>query len=209
MAAAGRRKRSTEPELYDFRRPMTLPREHGRVLEMAFETFTRQWGTLLTSRLRVVTHVTLESLELRSYDEYVRSLPDMTSMVLCAVEQGRSTAVLQLPLDATMIWVDHLLGGPGITTGQPERELTEIEWQLVRDLLKQALADLTYAFAAVCPLDVSVRGIQYNPQFVQAAAASEPVIVATFEVSVADRTSGATLMIPADVLLASLRAALP
>lgn len=201
-----RRKRSTTPEVYDFRRPMTLAREHGRVLEMAYETYTRQWGTLLTSRLRVVTHVTLESLEMRSYDEYVRSLPDMTVMVLCSVEQARTTAVMQLPIGSAMVWVDYLLGGPGLVVGQPEREFTEIEWHLVRDLLQQALGDLTYAFAAVCPLDVAVRSVQYNPQFVQAAAASEPVIVASFELSVADHTSTATLMIPADVLLGSLRA---
>ncbi|WP_024286284.1 flagellar motor switch protein FliM [Cellulomonas sp. KRMCY2] len=205
-AAPARRKRSTTPELYDFRRPMTLAREHGRVLEMAFETYARQWGTLLTSRLRVVTHVTLESVEMRSYDEYVRGLPDLTVMVLCSVEQARSTAVMQLPVDATMIWVDYLLGGPGLVAGQPEREFTEIEWHLVRDLLQQALGDLTYAFAAVCPLDVTARSVQYNPQFVQAAAASEPVIVATFELNVAERTSTATLMVSADVLLATLRA---
>lgn len=205
MQASTRRKRSAAPEPYDFRRPMTLAREHGRVLEMAFETFCRQWGTLLTSRLRVVAGVTLESVELRSYDEYVRSLPQTTAMVLCGVEQGRSTAVLQLPLDSTMVWIDYLLGGPGLVLDLPERDFTEIEWQLVRDLLQHALADLTYAFAAVCPLDVSIKSVQYNPQFVQAAAASEPVIVATFEMTIAERTSTATLMVPADVLLTQLR----
>ena len=40
----------------------------------------------------------------------------------------------------------------------------------------------------------------------QAAAASEAVIVSTFELAVADRTSTATLMLPADLLLSTLRA---
>ena len=203
---ARRTKRSAAPEAYDFRRPMTLAREHGRVLEMAFETFARQWSTLLTSRLRVVAQATLESVELRSYDEYVRSLPPMTVMVLCSVEQGRSTAVLQLPLDSTMVWIDYLLGGPGIAIDVPDRELTEIELHLLRDLLRHAMSDLTYAFAAICPLDVTIKSVQYNPQFVQAAAASEAVIVSTFELAVADRTSTATLMLPADLLLSTLRA---
>jgi len=200
-----RRKRSAAPETYDFRRPMTLAREHGRVLEMAFETYARQWGTQLTSRLRVVSNVTLESVEMRSYDEYVGGLPGMTTMVMCAVEPGRSTAVLQLPMDTSMVWIDHMLGGPGKPLGV-ERELTDIEWHLLRDLLQHALGDLTYAFAAVCPLDVSLKSVQYNPQFVQAVAASEPVIIATFALRVADREATATLMVQADVLLASLRA---
>ena len=200
-----RRKRSGVPETYDFRRPMTLAREHGRVLEMAFETFSRQWGTQLTSRLRVVASVTLESVEMKSYDEYVGALPAMTSMVLCGVEPGRSTGVLQLPLDMTMVWIDTMLGGPGVPL-DTERELTEIEWSLFRELLQHAVRDLSYAFTSVAPLDVQVRSVQYNPQFVQAAAASEPVIVATFALVVSEREALATLMIPADVLLASLRA---
>ena len=205
--ASSRRKRSGEPEVYDFRRPMTLAREHARALEMAFETFARQWGTLLTSRLRVVAHVSLDTVEMRSYDEYVRSLPGMTTVVLCTIDQGRSTAVLQMPVDSTMLWVDYLLGGPGLTGRVPERELTEIEWQLVRELLGPALGELSYAFASVAPLEVTIRSVQYAPQFVQAAAASEPVIIASFTMELGDQASTATFMVPAETLLASLEAA--
>ncbi len=200
-----RKKRSGEPQPYDFRRPMTLAREHGRVLEMAFETFARQWATQLTARLRVLAQVGLESVQMCSYDEYVRPLPDMTVMVLSDVDGGRSTGVLQLPVDGVMQWVDHLLGGPGLPVKGVERELTEIEWTLVRGVLRHAMGDLTYAFASVCPLELSVRGVQYNPQFVQAAAASDPVIVATFSLDVAGRTSTATLMVPAPVLLQAMQ----
>lgn len=201
-----RRKRSGAPEVYDFRRPMTLAREHARALEMDFETFARQWGTLLTSRLRVVAQVTLESVELRSYDEFVRGLPPMTTMVLCGVDPGRATGVLQMPVDTTMLWVDYLLGGPGLAGAVPERELTDIEWQLVRELLGHAVGDLGYALAAVCPIDVTVRSVQYAPQFVQAAAASEPVIIATFTMALGEHRSTTSLMIPAETLLTSLRA---
>ena len=206
QSATTRRKRSGEPEPYDFRRPMTLAREHGRVLEMAFETFGRQWATLLTSRLRLVTQLTLESVEMRSYDEYVRTLPGTTVMAMCTVEPARSTAVVQLPMDATMLWVDYLLGGPGLALDAEERELTEIEWHLTRDLFQHALGDLTYAFAAVAPLDMTVRSVQYNPQFVQAVAASEPVIVARFEVTTGEHTTTLTFMTPSDVLLAQMLA---
>lgn len=199
-AAAGR-----TPELYDFRRPMTLVREHGRVLEMAFETYARQCSTVLTSRLRVVAQVTLVGVQLSTYDEYVRPLPTPSAMILCSVEQGRSTALFQLPMDTAMLWVDYLLGGPGIVLGDLERELTDIEWRLVRDLLQLSLGDLTYAFTSITHVDASIRSVQYNPQFVQAAAASDPVLVATFELVAGDHTSTATLMFPADMLLAPLR----
>ena len=43
--ASQRRKRgSGVPEVYDFRQPMTLTREHGRALEMALQTFAQAVG---------------------------------------------------------------------------------------------------------------------------------------------------------------------
>ncbi len=205
MATTQRRKRTGTPEAYDFRQPMTLVREHARVLEMSFETFSRQLGTQLTSRLRVVSQATLSSVEMTSYDDYVRSLPVMTTFVVCGVEPGRSQAILQLPLDASMLWIDHMLGGPGLPVPNPDRELTEIEWELLRDLLHYALRDLRYAFSTVLPLDVTVRTVQYNPQFAQVVSATDVVIVATFQVTVGEHTFPATFMIQAELLLAALR----
>ena len=202
-------RRSTKtglPEVYDFRRPMTLAREHGRVLEMAFETYARQWGNQLSARLRASSTVTLQSVAMHSYDEYVRALPATTVMVLCTVEPGRASAVVQLPGAMVMSWVDLLLGGPGRPVGDVDRELTDIEFQLVRTLLQHSLADIGYAFASVLPMEVTARGVQYNPQFVRVVPASVPVIVATFTVRVGGVEAPATMMVPADVLLAGLRA---
>ena len=64
QAPARSRRRTHVPEPYDFRRPMTMAREHARVLEMAFETFARQWGNQLTARLRAMAQVTLDGLSL-------------------------------------------------------------------------------------------------------------------------------------------------
>lgn len=205
QAPARSRRRTHVPEPYDFRRPMTMAREHARVLEMAFETFARQWGNQLTARLRAMAQVTFDGLALTSYDEYVRGLPGTTGMILCTVEQTRQTAVVQVPLHATSVWIDYLLGGPGTGDLAEERELTEIEFTLVRTLMQAALGDLGYAFAALTPLDVTVRSVQYNPQFVQAVPASDAVLVATFLMHVGEREDVATVMFPAEVLLAAVR----
>ncbi len=204
--SARRSKKSGPPEVYDFRRPMTLAREHGRVLEMAFETYARQWGNQLSARLRALSVVTLESVAMHSYEEYVRSLPQTTVMVLCNVEPGRNTAVVQVPGAMVMSWVDLLLGGPGTPSGDVDRELTDIEFQLVRSVLQHSLADIGYAFASVLPLEASVGSVQYNPQFVQVVPASVPVIVASFTLRVAETEQTATMMLPAELLLTALRA---
>lgn len=202
-----RRGRTAEPEPYDFRRPLTLPRDHARHLEMAFERFGRQFGNQLTARLRAMTHLTLDELNLRTYDEYVNLLPTPTAMVLCTVTHTRQTAMLQLPVAATLVWIDYLFGGNGRGDDREGRELTDIELSLVKDLLEHSLSDLEYAFAGLAPLALTVGGVQYNPQFVQAAGASDAVLVASFTLRVGEREDALTLMLPADTLLAQLRAA--
>jgi len=144
-----RRGRTAEPEPYDFRRPLTLPRDHARHLEMGFERFGRQFGNQLTARLRALTNLTLDELNLRTYDEYVNLLPTPTAMVMCTVTHSRQTAMLQLPVQATLVWIDYLFGGDGRGDDREGRELTEIEWTLVKDLLAHALGDLEYAFAGI------------------------------------------------------------
>ena len=206
---SGARGRVGTPQVepYDFRRPLTLVREHARHLEMAFGRFGRQFGTQLTARLRIVSRLDLESVALHTYDEYVSTLPTPTAMVLCTVDPTRQNAVLQLPVGATMVWVDYLFGGDGRGDDRPGRELTEIELTLVRDLLQHALADLEYAFAGITKLGLEVRSVQYNPQFVQAAAASDTVLVASFTLAVGEREDSLTLMLPAEHLVTALNAA--
>ena len=193
-------------ETYDVRRPLTLAREHGRAIEMAGETFARQWGTQLTSRLRVVCGVALEHVHMISYDEYIATLPDQTLMAVGSVEGGRSTAVLQVPLELPLLWIDYLLGGPGMRGVVPGRELTEIETALLTDLLQSNLHDVRYAFASVAPMDIKLGAFQYNPQFAQLVPASEPVIVLTYTLAIGDDRDTATFMIPAEHLLDALRA---
>lgn len=196
----------TEAEVYDFRRPMTLARDHGRAIEMASETFARQWGTQLTSRMRILCGVTVDHVMMLPYDEYISTLPDQTAMFVGVAEQSRATVVLQLPLETTMLWIDYLLGGPGLDGVVEPREHTEIETSLLTDVVQASLHDLRYAFAAVTPLDVRVKGLQYSPQFAQLIPASEPVVVMTFSVTTRDRVDTATLMVPGDAMLEQLRA---
>lgn len=190
-------------ELYDFRRPTTLAREHSRVLELAFETFARQWGTQLTAKVRVVSQVTCEEVSMHTYDEYAASLPSTTAMVLCKLEGVEAKAVMQFPAAAALTWIGHMLGG---TTGRetPERKFTQIEQALVRRLMEDALEDLRYSLGQILVNAISLDAIQYNSQFAQAAATADLMIVAIFAVRVGDSTTTATLAIPAEVILPQL-----
>ncbi|MGH3705228.1 MAG: flagellar motor switch protein FliM [Agromyces sp.] len=200
---------STRPiDAYDFRRPTTLAREHSRVLELAFETFARQWGTQLTANVRARSHVAFDQVTMHTYDEYAASLPSSTTMVLCRVGADSEKVVIQFPAVAALTWLAHMLGGTG-EHAEPERTLTEIEQGLLRALVDDLLDDLRYSLGRLLPGDLAVDTVHHNSQFAQAAATSELMIVAAFVVECGERSAPATLAFPAELLLAGLGDANP
>lgn len=191
------------PEVYDFARPSTLAREHARVLELAFETFARQWGTQLTAKVRAVSQVTCEQVQMTTYDEYAASLPALTGMVLLPIAGVVPKGVLQVPLDAALTWVSHALGASK-PLPTPDRTFTPIEQALVRKIVEDALDDLRYSFGGLLAHDVTVGGFQFNSQFAQAAQKGDLMIVASFSIRVGDRVAPGTLALPADAVLPQL-----
>lgn len=194
--------------IYDFRRPATLAREHSRVLEVAFETFARQWGTQLTAKVRVKSVVKLDDLSMHSYDEYVASVPAVTAMVLCGVDGFESKLVIQFPGTAALAWLSRMLGAAN-DSQMPDRKFTQIEQALVQRLMEETIEDLRYSLGTLLMESVHLDAIQYNSQFAQAAAPAELMIVAAFSVNVGENAAQATLAVPADVLLSKLRTVSP
>jgi flagellar motor switch protein FliM len=193
---------------YDFRRPTTLAREHSRVLELAFETFARQWGTQLTANVRARSQVTFHGVSMHTYDDYAASLPSTTTMVLCRIAEDAEKAVIQFPAVAVLTWLSHMLGGSG-DHGQSERTLTDIEQQLLRTLIDDLVDDLRYSLGRVLPEEFEVDSMHQNSQFAQAAGTSTLMIVGSFTVDCGDASAPATLALPADAILPSLGEANP
>jgi flagellar motor switch protein FliM len=190
---------------YDFRRPTKLNRDHARTLQIAYETFARQYTTLLTSTLRVVAQVNLISIEQLTYDEYVGTLSSPTCMTIVALEPLPGRAVLEFSMSSAMAVIDHLLGGPG--GPQPQRPLSEIELTLLRGFVERVLRDLAYALKSLAVVTPKIDKVEHNPQFAQVAVASDTMIVASFEMAIGKEDCIATLCVPFAALFPLLEAA--
>jgi flagellar motor switch protein FliM len=90
--------------------------------------------------------------------------------------------------------VDRLLGGPG-GLDQPNRPLSEIEVGLVRQLIQRIVGELTYAFDSLTPLNPAIGSLESDPQFLQIAPPSEPVIVSELSLRIGDQVGTSTLCI--------------
>lgn len=191
---------------YDFRRPTKLSRDHVRILEMQLDTFARQWTTLMTTSLRAVSNINLKAVQQLTYDEYISSLTMPTTMFILSVEPLAGAGILEFSLSAAMTSVDHLLGGHG-RPPQPQRPFTEIESTLIRGIVDRVLHELHYAMEGLAPLECSIVGVEHNPQFAQAASASDLVLVTSFDMTVGKDECIATLALPFNGMLPFLEKA--
>src|SRR3954453_3347712 len=176
---------------YDFRRPTKLSREHVRMLQIAYGTYARRLTTLLTSGLRQVCQVTLADISQQSYEEYVTGIENQTVMVPFTAAPLAGTGVLQFSLPVALAAVDYMLGGPG--GEQLPRTLTDIETTLVRGLLEQMASALRYSLEPIVPITPELGAIEYNPQFVQAAGATDAVIVAELDMTLGTESCRPTI----------------
>ncbi|GAA4972180.1 flagellar motor switch protein FliM [Kineococcus glutinatus] len=203
----GRRtRRRGVPVPYDFRRPTKLSRQHARVLEITYEAFCRQWATLLSSTLRTTVQVHLDSIQQYSYDEYAAMLPMPSVMAVFDPEPLLGAGVLHVETPMILGAIDRMLGGTGTGT-QPMRVLTDIEASLAKGFVQRALTELASSFATLVDLKANLTSIEQNPQFAQAASATDVMIVATIDVEIAGTRSAATVAMPLDPLTAALSAA--
>lgn len=194
-----RRGSNVGPSPYDFRRPVKLTREHVRTLQIAFETYARGCGTLLTTRLRVVSSMALASIDQLNYDEYVNSLNNPTVVSTVSLDPLPGTVLMEMSSMLTMASIDHMLGGPGGV--QPERPLTEVEMPLLRGLLERMLGEFAYGFDTLVKLQPKLGGLEYNAQFLRAHQPGDAVIVALFDMKVGEAEANATICLPFNTIL--------
>jgi flagellar motor switch protein FliM len=201
-----RRPRAVEPVPYDFRRPIQLSREHARTLQLGFDGFARQATTVFTSSLRTVCSVTLSNIEQRTYAEYVDSLGQSTYMTMFSADPMPGVGMIEVPLFAIFSCVDHMLGGPGSDT-QPDRPLTEIESGVAHGLVERLLSEVRYYLAPVVPLEPTITGVEYNPQFAQVAGTADVMVVVTFDLRINERAHRMTICLPFSGLVPHLTSA--
>lgn len=206
QATVDRRRRRGEARSYDFRRPVRLAREHSHILKVATQTFARQTSTLLTTSLRVICTVNAARLEELSYDEYLSTVvADQTVCGVLSLEPWQGRALLTFDTTTLLTIIDHQLGGPG-GDDQPDRPLTDIEQALVRQVLIRMLRELAYALEPIGRVNPVLQAIENNISFVQAAAATDPVVISRLELSIGGHSAQGTLCLPFMMLAPSLSA---
>lgn len=193
LAPDGRGKRHVRK--MDFARPSKFNKDQLRTLQMLHEAFCRRASTYLSGTVRSLAEVVVTGAEQIPYGDFVSSLPvpTFTSVLEIAPLGTNAMASVDLPLIFGML--DRMLGGPGGAVTKV-RELTEIEMTLASGLMERLLDELSAAWQDLVQVEFRLRGIEMNAQFAQIAAASEPSVLITLELSIGTAAGTMSVCLP-------------
>jgi flagellar motor switch protein FliM len=185
--------------LYDFKHPDRISKDQLRALRTIHDSFSRSFGTYLSSMLRTLVDINLLSIDQATYSEYMLSLSVPSCIYIIASKSLKGSAIMEISPQFALTVVDRLLGGSGGRVGSV-RELTIIEQNILRKMVESALAILTDAWRHILRLNLYIESFESNPQFVQIAPASETAAVVSFEIIIRDMTFPMNLCFPYFVL---------
>ena len=195
--AAGRPagKKSGKVKPYDFRRPDRFSKDHIRTLEMVHDSFARFLQASLSTYLRSIVDAKVTSVRQMTYEEFIQTLSNPTSINIFTMEPLKGNAVLEVSMDLMFAMIDRVLGGPGIIP-KKTRELTQIEQPVVERIIVRALENLREAWQKVAPIVPKLEQLESNPHFVQVAAPSEIVALIALDVKVRDQAGHMHICLP-------------
>ena len=153
-------------KIYDFKRPDKFSKDQIRTVSIMHETFARQTTTALSSQLRSLAHVHVASVDQLTYEEFIRSIPNPTTIAVINMDPLKGSAILEIDPAITFAIIDRLFGGQG-EGAKFTRELTDIEASVIEGIIvrilgnlrestfselyqSEAMADFVRAHAAAC-----------------------------------------------------------
>lgn len=172
-------------KIYDFKRPDKFSKEQIRTVSIMHETFARLTTTALSAQLRSLVQVHVASVDQLTYEEFIRSIPNPTTLALINMDPLKGSAILEIDPAITFSVIDRLFGGKGEGT-KAARELTDIENSVMESIIVRILGNMREAWSNVIDLRPRLGQIETNPQFAQIVPPTEMVVLVTLETKIGD-----------------------
>lgn len=188
-------KEQRKVKIYDFRRPDKFSKDQIRTLQMMHETFARLTTTALSAQLRALVSVHVASVDQLTYEEFIRSIPNPTTLAVINMDPLKGSAVLEIDPSITFTIIDKLFGGMG-ESSKISRELTDIELSVMEGIIVRILGNLREAWSNVIDLRPRLGNVETNPQFAQIVPPNDMVVLITLETKVGEVEGMTNLCIP-------------
>lgn len=186
-------------KIYDFKRALRFSKDQIRSLTRIHENFARLLTTFFSAQLRTYVQITVASVDQIPFEEFVRSIPNMTLINVFEVPPLDGNILMEINPNIAYSMLDRLMGGAGVSYSNVDN-LTEIEQKIMTSLFERSFDNLREAWENVAEIDPMLVELEVNPQFLQMISPNETVVVISLNTIIGETTGMINICIPHVVL---------
>jgi flagellar motor switch protein FliM len=152
-------------------------------LEIINERFARYLRVGLFNFLRRSAEVSVGSVRVSKYSEFIRNLVVPTNLNLIHMKPLRGTALMVFDPGLVFLLVDNLFGGDGrFHTRVEGRDFTQTEQRIILRILDIVFEAYAKSWEPVYPIEFEYIRSEMNTQFANIATPNEVVVSSTFTI---------------------------
>lgn len=185
--------------VYDFKRALRFSKDQIRGIARIHENYARLLTTFFSAQLRTYVDISVASVDQIPYEEFIRSIPEMTVLNVYSVAPLEGRILMEVNPSIAYGLLDRLLGGQGNSVNKIDN-LTEIESMLISQLFEKASSYLEEAWSSLIEIESVLEDFEVNPQFLQMVSPNETVVVVSLNTEINDTSGMINICIPHIVL---------
>ncbi|MBM7647122.1 flagellar motor switch protein FliM [Bacillus ectoiniformans] len=186
-------------KVYDFKRALRFSKDQIRSLTRMHDNFARVLTTFFSAQLRTYVHIDVVSADQLPYEEFIRSIPNMTILNVFEVPPLEGRVLMEVNPNIAYSMLDRLLGGKGASVNKIEN-LTEIETKIMSNMFERSFENYRDAWANIIEIDPLMTDFEVNSQFLQMVSPNETVVVISLNTTIGETTGMINICIPHVVL---------
>lgn len=176
--------------IYDFKKPNRITPEQLKAFSTMHDKMLREFINELSSMLRKLVDIKLTSIEQMTYGEFILSIPQVTSLNTLSFKPLDGRLVIECnPAISHKIIADLLGSGAVNTSDNTDRELTEIEVEILDHFYKMFIKILRRTWDEVTNLNFKIESKDTNANAIQIVSDHEVVLLVVLEIII-DEDSG-------------------
>ncbi|QQF52262.1 flagellar motor switch protein FliM [Campylobacter fetus subsp. venerealis] len=181
--------------IYDFKRPNRVSKEQLRAIKGIHDKLARNLASQISSIMRSIVEIRLHSVDQMTYGEFLMSLPSPTSFNVFSIKPLDGNCVLEINPSIAFPMIDRLLGGNG-DGFESNRELTDIEINLLDAILRIMMQRLKESWSMITDMYPNVEAKESSPNVVQIVSQNEIVIMVVMEIIIGNSSGMINICYP-------------
>jgi flagellar motor switch protein FliM len=167
-----------------------------RTLQAVHERYAPALATALSAFLRSDFQVSLKDLSIQTRGGFQATLPNPTCLMVFRLHPRDERMYLHLNCETVFGLLELLLGGKSGPDPVASRNLTEIEWSLLEEVVRVMVRPLGEAWKAFATVEFEVESLISEPGLLQATDPNQPVIQINFELTYGEHAGALQVAVP-------------